>query len=215
MQPCDLARALADSLGLHVIEIPDGWGSQASLASGIIQTASAFNDADRLCEPYHDFSHLWNVRDFDVPPCRYNEGLAKVLQKRIDAGLRPAEALEPRTAEALEHLQRRVACTPELAQVPFIDSGSKDMTDHSYSTGELMFKLLYRVMGEASFDSALVGFLRVYGRSGSTTEELADYLQRRSPGSVEHVLKDWLFTCRWAERVSGSEALSAMIASYR
>jgi len=205
---------LRDSARLHVIEIPEGWGSQASLTGGIIQTANTFRDAHRLPELYHELSHLWNVRDLDQPPCRWNEGLAMFLQERVDVELTPGEKLESRMAQAFESCRKLVERTPELTQVPFADYGRKAMTDYSYSTGEVMFYILFRVMGPSQFDAAMSGFLQTYGHSGSTTAEFADYLRGKSPGAVSRVLDDWLFATEWARRLDSGETLDEMISEY-
>jgi hypothetical protein len=79
---------LRTKANLTITEIPDGWGSQAHLVGGIIETASAFRDANRLGELYHELSHLWNAVDADTPSPRWNEGLATfledLLRERID-----------------------------------------------------------------------------------------------------------------------------------
>jgi hypothetical protein len=206
---------LPDSLRLQVIEIPDGWGSQASLTGGIIQTASAFRDAGRLKELYHELSHLWNVKDLDVPSCRWNEGLAMFLQERIDAELGGEEPLATRMTRALEHERDRITRAPDLAEVAFADYGSHDMTDYSYSTGQLMFDLLFRVMGPDAFDATLRGFLRSYNQSGATTGQFAEYLRKGAAPGAARVLEEWLLTPQWVERVKSGQSLQDMIAAYR
>ena len=66
-----------------MIEIPEGFGSQASATAGIILDASAFGDQAQLPQLYHELSHFWNPRDLDVPSPRWNEGLAMYLQYRL------------------------------------------------------------------------------------------------------------------------------------
>ena len=65
-----------------MIEVPDGWGSQADVTC-ILQTAAAFRDPARLVEVYHEVSHLWNVPATDLPSPRWDEGLATFLQFRM------------------------------------------------------------------------------------------------------------------------------------
>ncbi len=72
-------------LRLHVIEIPEGWGSQADLNAGIIQTADAFRDTTELVQLYHELAHLWHPADVDSAPPRWNEGLATFLSYRMAA----------------------------------------------------------------------------------------------------------------------------------
>lgn len=64
--------------GYAVIEIPDGWGSQADVTS-IIQAAAAFKETERTQEVYHEISHLWNVEEKEALPPRWNKGLAMFL----------------------------------------------------------------------------------------------------------------------------------------
>ena len=45
-----------------VIEIPDGWGSQAS-DFYILQDAGAFKDPTRIHELYHEIGHSWNMKE--------------------------------------------------------------------------------------------------------------------------------------------------------
>ena len=78
-----------------IIEIPDGWGSQADVSS-ILQAAAAFRDPARLHEVYHEISHLWNAPSLDRPFCRWNEGLASFLEDLTQEKLGGAPALDKR-----------------------------------------------------------------------------------------------------------------------
>jgi hypothetical protein len=51
--------------GFAVIEIPDGFGSQADVTS-ILQTRSAFQKQDQMYQFYHEVSHLFDVRSTDL-----------------------------------------------------------------------------------------------------------------------------------------------------
>jgi len=46
--------------GYTVIEIPEGWGSQAS-AGYCIQTPDAFRDPAEIAQLYHELAHSWNA----------------------------------------------------------------------------------------------------------------------------------------------------------
>ena len=50
--------------GIAIIEIPQGFGSQASFPT-IIQTADAFNSISHMDQLYHELFHLWNVETYD------------------------------------------------------------------------------------------------------------------------------------------------------
>ena len=61
---------LADFRGLTVIEVPNGFGSQAD-AAAIVQEAGAFKDRAGRDTFYHELSHLWDVPANDPLPCRF------------------------------------------------------------------------------------------------------------------------------------------------
>jgi hypothetical protein len=62
---------LGSDPNVTISEIPDGWGSQASLTGGIIQEAGAFREPGQLRALYHELSHLWNAPDNDRPSPRF------------------------------------------------------------------------------------------------------------------------------------------------
>ncbi len=64
---------LAGAPALCVMEIPDRWGSQVSLASGIIQEAATLRERDPMPQSYHELMHLWNAPDLDNPIPRWKD----------------------------------------------------------------------------------------------------------------------------------------------
>ena len=134
---------LHDAPAFTVIEIPDGWGSQADVTS-ILQAAAAFRDPARLHEVYHEISHLWNVSSLDRPFCRWNEGLASFLEDLTQERLDSAPLLDKRAERMARWLLERAGSEPGLKSVPMIDYGQEGMTRYAYSTGMLMFYGLYR-----------------------------------------------------------------------
>ena len=103
---------------LTVIEIPEGWGSQASLAAGIIETADAFRDRAQLPQLYHELSHLWNLPDRERPSSRWNEGLAMFLQWRVAAELDGWSGWDAAIDRLQQRLETPVAANPAAARSP-------------------------------------------------------------------------------------------------
>lgn len=206
---------LGGAPGLHVIEIPEGWGSQASLTGGIIQTADAFRDANHLIALYHELAHLWDVPDLDRPSPRWNEGLAMFLQQRVAVQLDQAEDLDSYMAAIVESRRKALTKVPALMEVAFIEYGQRQMTDDAYRTGQMMFYVLYRVLGEERFDEVLRGFRQANWQLGCTAAEFATYLQKAADGRAKRVMSDWFLTTEWAHRLVAGETLDAMIADYK
>ena len=184
---------------LTVIEIPDGWGSQASLTAGIIQTADAFRDGAERYQLYHELSHLWNAPDLERPSPRWNEGLASFLQWRMAEELDGWHDWDARIDRIVESLKRQCSAERRCATVPFVEYGSAGLTDLSYSVGALMFDTLYRSLGPQAFDRAYRDFFQRHRLSGGTNRERVASFERVNPGS-RRIFADWLYSTRWYQR---------------
>lgn len=205
---------LRSTLNLTITEIPDGWGSQAHLVGGIIQTASVFRDPGRSGELYHELTHLWNARDTDTPSPRLNEGQASflegLLQERLDgwAGRRESET------RALARARQRVAADSLLRAVPMLDYGRRGMTDYSYWVGELMFATLYDLVGEEQFNKIVGGFYQQFANGGSTRDFVA-FTKRTASRNLDAFLDDWIFTPRWVEVLGNVSSIGDLANHYR
>lgn len=195
---------------LTVMEIPAGYGSQGSLAAGIIQTADAFQSRSALRQLYHELSHVWNAPDRERPSPRWNEGLASFLEFRMANELDGWNDWDRLVDPWLAQTQRGCA---RCNAVPLVRFGEAGMTDFSYGVGFALFYSLDRVLGSEQFNRAYRNYFQSHSGGGST-EELAAAFQSTSP-AAERVLQDWLFTPRWHARLIAGETLSGMIEGYR
>lgn len=198
---------------LAVMEIPEGFGSQASLRAGVILTADAFRDRAQLRQLYHELSHLWNAPDAERPSPRWNEGLATFLQWRMAAELDGWSDWDARVNASAESLMRRCA---QMAcdSVAFADYGKAGRTDLSYSVGFLMFYALHGLLGAEAFDRTYRDYFQRNRERGATAAELARIFRAADPRS-EQVLSDWFFTTRWISRLRAGETVAQMIEAYR
>ncbi len=198
---------------LTIIEIPEGFGSQASLTAGIIQTADAFRDRAQLRQVYHELSHLWNVPDRERPSPRWNEGLATFLQWRLagelDAGL-PLRVHAERTTQSL---LRRCETGARCGSIPMASYGAAGATDLSYSVGMLMFAALYEVMGAPAFDRTYRAFFQQHRVSGAATPDLVAAF-RRADKRTSRIFEEWMSTTRWYTRLAAGESFEALVADY-
>jgi hypothetical protein len=199
---------------LSITEIPDGWGSQASLVGGIIQTAAAFRDSTRMGELYHELSHLWNAPDLKNPAPRWNEGLAMFMQdllrERVDSwpGRVDSESAD------VARVKRIVAADSSLRHVPMIDYGKANNTGRSYSVGELMFATLFDLVGEAEFDKIVGGYYQRF-RNGGTTRDFISFAERSSSRDLSRFFGDWMLSTRWVDAVGSATSIADLAAHYR
>ena len=199
---------------LTIAEIPEGWGSQASLVGGIIQTESAFRDAGHLGELYHELSHLWNARDLDNPSPRWNEGLAMfveaLLRERVDNWTKRAEA----SGRSLDRVKQFVATDSAASRVPFIEYGRAKMTDLSYSVGNVMFATLYDLVGADEFNRIVGGYYQRFSEGG-TTRDFIQFAMNASRYDLQPFFDDWLLTTRWTTVVANARTPSDLVGHYR
>lgn len=204
---------LVGDTGFTVIEIPNGWGSQADRTS-IIQSAAAFQDSSRVPEVYHEVSHLWNAPSTDSASSRWNEGLATFLESAAAVAL--DSAADDQLIPSLVHrLETRYSTHPEYATVPMVDYGRRMITGLSYPTGGIMFYLLDRLVGRVSFGRIVGGFYRQYAASGATTGEFAAYAVAVGGPPVCALFRDWLLTVEGWGKIKAGVAPAALIANYR
>lgn len=200
-------------VSLTIAEIPDGWGSQASLVGGIIQTASAFRDTTRVGELYHELSHLWNARDTDAPSPRWNEGLAMFLQGLIHERVDGWTGREDSYRQLIASLKRRVADDSTVRQTPVIEYGARNMTNRSYAVGDLMFATLYELVGEAEFNRIVGGYYQEFA-NGGTTRDFVAFAKRTAARDLTIFFEDWLFTTRWIGPLAEATTLKDLARRY-
>ena len=200
---------------LTITEIPDGWGSQASLIGGIIQTAAAFRDSTRTGELYHELSHLWNADDLDNPSPRWNEGLAMfeedLLRERVEGWPSRAESEK----DHIKAVAKRVAKDSVLRRVPMIQYGVAGTTDLAYSVGSLMFATLFDLVGEQEFNRIVGGYYQQFGGAGGSTRDFIAFAKKNSSHDLNEFFDDWLLTTKWASIVSNASSIDEVAAHYK
>ena len=197
-----------------ITEIPNGWGSQASLVGGIIQSAAAFRDAEQMGELYHELSHLWNVKDTDSPSPRWNEGLASFLQGLLQERGDGWTGRKASDAWVIGGLRRRIASDSLLCAVPFADFGKRGMTDESYWVGHVMFGTLYELLGEQQFNRIVGGYYQRYA-DGGTTKQLVMFAKRTASRDLTRFFDDWLFSTRWTGIDTNGTSMGELAEHYR
>lgn len=199
--------------GLTIAEIPEFFGSQSG--SFILQTSGAFNNPDQYNEFYHELSHLWNPRDIDPKPCRWNEGLATFLEGLVEDHLGGDGRLDKRLSQIFSSLKAALDRDEKLASVAMIDYGEENMTPRSYSTGALLFGLLHHQVGEENLLKFIGDYSQRHRQSGSTDRALAEEIVSALGEGSREIVRDWLLTPAFAGQLSGVESWSELKQVYR
>jgi hypothetical protein len=198
---------MSGSLDLPIVEIPDGFGSQASLTAGIIQSAAAFRSKDAIGQLYHELSHLWNAPDLDVRSPRWNEGLASFLEDLLTEQLDGWKDRDARAQRYAAWFLQRFDRDSTNGRMPFIQYGEAGKTDLSYGVGYFMFSALYETLGADGFNRAVGGYYQKYAKTGGTTRQFADFVIAQSPCDVKPLFDEWLYSTAWHQRLGEAKQL--------
>lgn len=205
---------LGRELRLTVMEIPEGYGSQANLGAGIIQDARAFRARDEMGQLYHELTHLWNAPDTDAPSPRWNEGLATFLQYRLTEALDGWTGMDAYVQRVVDWFLPRFAADSANLTTPFIDYGRTGKTDLSYTVGLFFFYELFEVLGEEAFDRAVGSWYQERRERGGTTDEFLAHLRRSAGVPLDALFDDWMYTTRWYDRLRAGETLRQLADAY-
>lgn len=202
-------------LALGIMQIPEGWGSQASLAGGIIQDSAAFRDRSQLSQLYHELSHLWNAPDLDAPSPRWNEGLAMFLQGLLSRELDRWDGEEAALQRAATWLLAQCGEGQPCGRVPLRGYGRKRLTDYSYSVARLMFAAFYRTLGEEAFDRALRTHFQAHKAQGGGTDDLVKAFVAVGGAPAQRIFDDWLDSTAWLVRLRETGSVQSLLENYR
>lgn len=192
-----------------LIEIPEGYGSQAT-ENYIIQTASAFNKKKQLRQLYHEISHLWNVDSNDEYPTRFNEGLATFIEYKTVKKLEKRNDLDIE----VERIYKIVKSDEKYSEVALMNYGEKNLTDRSYTIGFLFFYILHEIVGEDEFNQLIKSFYKDYYATGATTIEFINYLKRNSKLNLQKLCDDWIYTSNYHNHLKKYSNLSDLVLIY-
>ena len=205
---------LQDFKGFSVIEIPDGYGSQADVTS-ILQTASVFKDSTQMRQLYHEISHIWNVKPTDEFYPRWNEGLATFLEYLVIEKLENREYLDYVTDWYMNRLKNDLKEDSVFAHTPMIDFGKKNITGYSYSMGMIMFQVLYKTIGEQQFNKIIGSFYQKYYKSGATTQDFIKQANIVTNLDLTDFFNDWLYSTKYKEYVLKDMSIDEIAEKYK
>ncbi len=180
--------------GFTIIEIPDGWGSQAS-DYYFLQTAAAFKDSSRISEVYHEVGHSWNATASpDVQRCRYfDEAFASYFESLAIRAFRGEKAFEADMEQSRALFARWAAYDRQVFETPISGYGAKELGRHSYTKGAWSLYVLHRLVGEKSFRLIIRNMLTQFPRRTIDFTEFQKLSERVAQRDLSGFFQDWIF----------------------
>jgi hypothetical protein len=201
--------------GYTVIEIPDGWGSQAS-DFYFLQTGAAFKDSSRIGEVYHEIGHSWNATPaVSVKRCRYfDEAFAQYFES---LALRHFEGEQRFTGEMERTRKNFVLWGESDAQVfntPIAAYGEKELGRHSYTKGAWSLYVLQRLVGDEVFAAIIRALL---AEPDGTTVDFAGYAricERVSGRSLKKYFDEWIYGTESSKLLADGVPVAEIVKRY-
>ncbi len=180
--------------GYSIIEIPDGWGSQAS-DYYFLQTAAAFKDSTRISEAYHEIGHSWNATpSADVQRCRYfDEAFATFFEALAIRAFRGEAAFEEDMEKSRDLFVRWAEYDRQVFETPIAGYGAKELGRHSYTKGAWSLYVLYRLVGESTFRTIIRTMLLEFKGRVINFQEFYKLCERVSSRDLRDFFQEWIY----------------------
>ncbi len=180
--------------GYSIIEIPDGWGSQAS-DYYFLQTAAAFKDTARISEVYHEIGHSWNATpSADVQRCRYfDEAFASFCEALAIRAFHGARAFEEDMEKSRDLFVRWAEYDRQVFETPIAGYGAKELGRHSYTKGAWSLYVLYHLVGENTFASIIRTMLTEFKGRVINFQELQKLCERVARRDLRSFFQEWIY----------------------
>ncbi|HEX9655945.1 MAG TPA: M1 family aminopeptidase, partial [Bacteroidota bacterium] len=180
--------------GYSIIEIPDGWGSQAS-DYYFLQTAAAFRDTSRISEVYHEIGHTWNATPAqEVQRCRYfDEAFASFFEAMAIGAFHGETAFEEDMDKSRDLFVRWAQHDRQVFDTPIAGYGVKELGRHSYTKGAWSLYVLSRLVGEKTFALIIRNMLKEFTQRGIDFNEFQNVCERTAKKNLDKFFQEWVY----------------------
>jgi len=205
-----------EQTGYTVIEIPNGWGSQAS-DYYFLQSAAAFEDPKRISEVYHEIGHGFGVEPAaSVQRSRFfDEAFASYFESLAVRHFEGEPAFQQDMERSRSLFRKWVEYDRKYAATPIADYGLYEMGNLSYSKGAYALFILHQLLGDDQFRE-LVRALRQESKVGGLDfKSFQQTAERVAHRDLSRYFQEWIFGDASSELLLGKQSAEEMVARYR
>lgn len=180
--------------GYTIIQIPDGWGSQAA-EYYFLQSSAAFKDSSRISEVYHEIAHTWNANPKrDIQRCRYfDEAFASFFEALAIGFFNGPESMKEDMEKSRDIFTRWAEYDPEVFNTPISDYWKKELGRHSYTKGAWSLYLLYNIVGDKTFASIIRSMLTEFHQKEIDFIQFQKLCERIANRDLNTFFNEWIF----------------------
>lgn len=201
--------------GYSVIEIPDGWGSQAG-DYYFLQAGAAFKDSSRISEVYHEIGHSWNAAgSTEVQRCRYfDEAFASFFEALAIRSFRGEAAFEDDMGKSRDLFVRWAEYDPKVSDTPIALYGEKELGRHSYTKGAWSLYVLYRLVGENSFASIIRNMVTEFAGRRIDFRQFQKLCERVAKRNLDKFFQEWIYGIESSKLLVDKVSLADIVRRY-
>ncbi|MFZ2052559.1 MAG: M1 family aminopeptidase [Candidatus Aminicenantales bacterium] len=185
---------VGDFPGFTIIEIPEGWGSQAA-DFYILLAAKAFRDKTKASELYHEIAHNWNVRAKPaVQRCRYfDEAFASYFQGLAIREFEGEKAFQDYMEMRRDRFLKSCEKDEKNCSTPIADYWKEERGENSYTKGAWSLYVLHQAVGDEAFRSLVSSFLREYRVRPADFRDFQVFAEKTVGRSLDRFFKGWIY----------------------
>jgi hypothetical protein len=201
--------------GYTVIEIPEGWGSQAGELY-FLQEAPAFRDSNRLGEVYHEVGHSWNAMpDPSVQRCRYfDEAFASYFEAMALGEFRGPAAMAARMKRYREKFDGYAAHDSVVFSTPISRYGEKEIGQHSYTKGAWSLHVLHTILGDEAFARVVTAVLSEYRDTPVDFRKFKATAESVSRRNLKRFFDEWIDGSESSQLMAGPMTVEQIAERY-
>lgn len=185
---------LKDYQGYTAIEIPDGWGSQAS-DHYLLQSAAAFKDTQRISEVYHELAHSWNAKGKpEVQRCRwFDEAFASYFQALAIREFNGWAAFENDMILSRDLFVQRALDDKRNYDTPIAEYGKYEIGGNSYTKGAWSLYVLHQLVGEEQFKQIIRTFLSEFRGREADFKDFQNTAEHVAGRDLTKYFHEWIY----------------------
>ena len=199
-----------------VIEVPEGWGSQAS-DFYILLAAGAFKDPKRVYELYHEIGHSWNAKaKSEVQRTRwFDEAFASYFEALALREFVGQKAFNDEMDAYRQRFRNDVQKDARNATTPIAEYGKEELGENSYTKGAWSLFVLHQVVGDERFNQMIRGFLEEFFDRPADFRDFQDVATRVSKRDLSRFFQEWIFDVQSSQLLLGNSSAEEIVARYR
>lgn len=202
--------------GYTIIQIPDGWGSQAA-EYYFLQTSASFKDSSRISEVYHEIGHTWNATPSNnIQRCRFfDEAFASFFESLAIGYFNGNSAMEEDMEKSRDLFIRWAQYDSQVFSTPIAGYGAKELGRHSYTKGAWSLYILYRLFGEESFSIIIKTMLSEYTDRTIDFHQFQKLCERVTKRDLNKFFNEWIFGIESSHLLVNKIPVSEIVIRYK